>query len=98
MNDIDNMLDKITENCNREETEIFRDSLTEQIQELNKNLNIIQQQNNVLIETEMNTKHKIGCIGYMIFIICIPIIFSIIFLILKLIAGFSIIESLSILF
>lgn len=88
-NDIDNILNDIDNANNKEATEIHRNLLETQLHDLNKNINILQQQNNILIEKLAKIKRNVGCIT---FIICVPVVISIILIILKLFVGFSLFE------
>ncbi len=85
-NDIDNILNDIDNTNNKEATEIHRNSLETQLYDLNKNINILQQQNNILIEKLAKIKRNVGCIT---FIICIPLVITGILLLLKLFIGVS---------
>lgn len=88
-NNIDNILDNIDKINNKEATEKYRDSLETEVYNLNKNINILQQQNYILIKKLTNIKRNVGC---MTFVICIPFVISIILIILRLFAGFSLLE------
>lgn len=88
-NNIDNILNDIDNANNKEATEIHRNLLETQLHNLNKNINILQQQNNILIEKLTKIKRNVGC---MTFVICVPLVITGILLLLKLFVGFSLFE------
>lgn len=88
-NNIDNILNDIDNENDKEATEIHRNLLETQLYNLNKNINILQQQNNILIKKLAKIKRNVGC---MTFVICIPLVITGILFLLKLFAEFSFFE------
>lgn len=69
-----------------------QESIETQIQKLNKNINILQRQNKILIKTNKNIESNIGCIT---FIICVPVVIGVIIVLLSILAGNNILKNLN---